>query len=553
MQNRLSADKRKIGLAGGLALLLTFLQVSGWQRSMKYGTSVHSSLFFQKIGVLETWQCILVGAVEWIALGVLFYNLFLFLENHCNVQGECTVKTARFVWGVSFGVLFAVYIICLIGCFPGFYNYDGATQLVQVMYKEVPYNTHHPLLHTLIEGGIITLGYRIYSMDLSLGIFLYCLFQMCVCAVSFSYSVRFVYRYTCKRFWVALAVVFYSVCPPVVMFAMSTTKDTLCYAALLPAALKLYDIYRADMVNGTITRKDWVITAVLLVLSCLMRNNIVYAIAALAVFSVVFYKRNPQGECFLYISVVVLYFIINNGLIIALDAGKGSVAEALSVPCQQIARLYVEEGEEVFDSEEQELLYAAIEPEVLLTYDPVISDPIKYAFGKHWDAIRGNRWEYVALWMRKGLQYPQIYWDSFLDNTYQAWYPGTVTKDRGGYRYFHITDWSEEYGSPKLPWLYNYYKSIEEECSYQKYPVIRLLFSIGTMLWTLVIAWVWGLWRKDRGISRAFLLILLVCVTCFLGPVSEVRYYLILFYLFPVCLGLIFGRLQRNKIADLSE
>lgn len=151
------------------------------------------------------------------------------------------------------------------------------------------------------------------------------------------------------------------------------------------------------MVNGTITRKDWLITAVLLVLSCLMRNNIVYAIAALAVFSVVFYKRNPQGECFLYISVVVLYFIINNGFIIALDAGKGSVAEALSVPCQQIARLYVEEGEEVFDSEEQELLYAAIEPEVLLTYDPVISDPIKYALGSigmQSGKIGGNMWRH---------------------------------------------------------------------------------------------------------------------------------------------------------------
>lgn len=106
------------------------------------------------------------------------------------------------------------------------------------------------------------MGYRIYSKDLSLGIFMYCLFQMCVCAVSFGYSVRFIYRYTYKHFWVALA--------------------------------------------------------------------------------------------------VVLYFISNNGLIIALDADKGSAAEALSIPCQQIARLYVEEGEEVFGSEEQELLYAAM-------------------------------------------------------------------------------------------------------------------------------------------------------------------------------------------------
>ena len=546
METKFKIDIGKARLVGGLAFLLTLMQVNGWQRSMKYGTSMHTSSFFQKIGMLESWQCVLVGIVEWVIYCILLYCFFSFLDRQRTVKPKFFAKMPRHLGLIFFGLLLIFYIIYLIGCYPGFNNYDGFNQLVQVMYKEVPYNTHHPLLHTLIVGGIITIGYHIRSVDLTFGVFLYCLFQVCICAASFSYAIRFIYQYTRKRIWTVLAFVFYAFCPPIIMFSLSTTKDTLCSAVLLVAVLKLYEIYRMDMEGQSILRKDWIIVTILLALSCLLRNNIVYAIVVLALLSFVFNKQNIKGQLRLFISATVLYVIINSGLIIALDATPGSITEALSVPFQQIARLYVEEGESAFNDEEQELLYAAIEPSMLLTYDPVISDSIKYAFWRHLDVMKENMWEYISLWARKGLQYPKVYLDSFLDNTYQAWYPGTMLKDKKGYRYFNITEWQEESGRPRLPWLYDFYKSIYFEGSYQKYPVLRLFFSIGAMMWMTIITWFYGLWKKDRNISKILSLILLVCFTLFLGPVSDVRYYLILFCLFPVCLAFLIGNPENN-------
>ncbi len=529
-------DLRKVGLVGVIAFMLALMQVSGWQRSMKYGTSVHSGLF-QKIGILEGWQCVLAGGLAWAVYGILLYAAFSFLESRSIRVGNCSGEEPRHLWLVCSGLLLVIYAVYLIGCYPGFYNYDGGAQLVQVMYAEVPYNTHHPLLHTLIVGGIITLGYHLYSADLTFGVFLYCFFQICVCAVGFGYSVRFVCRYARTKILAVLTFVFYAICPPIVMFSISTTKDTLCGVALLAAVLKLYEIYRMNREKPVIPKREWIAAAVLLTLSCLLRNNIVYAVMAMAVLSAVFKKRAVKRQWCLFVSVIVLYGMINGGLMKALDATPGSVTEALSVPFQQFARLYVEKGESAFSREEQELLYAAIEPSMLETYDPMIADSIKYAFWRHLGALTENKWEYLSFWARKGIQYPRIYLDSFLDNTYQAWYPGTLLKDKKGYRYFDITDWQEEYGTPYFPWLYDFYRSIYLDASYRRYPVIRLFFSIGAMLWAALITWFYGLWKKDGTICWTLLLVLLVCFTFFGGPVSDLRYYLILFYLFPVCLA----------------
>lgn len=541
-------NKRKVFLVAVLALLLTFMQIAGWQRSMKYGTSMHTFAWFQKIGMLKSWQCVCVGWIEWLFYSVLLWFLFSFLEKRRAESPRQILKRPRiFLLAVS-AALILIYIIYLIGCYPGFYNYDGGAQIVQVLYQEVPYNTHHPLLHTLIEGGIINLGYKIRGTDLTFGVFLYCLFQMGVCAICFAYSVRFIYQYTRKVFWTLLAFVFYAICPPIIMFIMSTTKDVLCYAFLLVGILKLYQIYRNRVENNNVPKKTWVMTGVLFVLSCLLRNNIVYSFAVLAVISAVCHKRSFKGQLSFFVSIILSYFLINTCLVKGLNATSGSVTEALSVPFQQMARLYVEKGEEAFDGEELELLYAAIEPEMLLMYDPIISDGIKYSFWRHLDTLKENKWTYFTLWLRKGLQYPKIYIDSFLDNTYQAWYPGTVLKDRNGYRYFMITDWQKEYATPYIPKLYSFYESVTEECSYQRYPLIRMFFSIGAMLWVMLITWFYGLWKKDKSISQSFLLPLVLCVTFFAGPVSDVRYYLFLFYLFPVCMAFLGSGKRYNVV-----
>lgn len=544
---------RKIGLAALLSLTLTLMQVLGWQISMKYGTSVHGSAFLQGIGVLETWQCVLWGIVECCLFGLAIYTGFSWLERRDVPEGATFRKFSKFFWLGVGAVLFLIYLVFLAGCYPGFYNYDVGAQIPQVLYAEVPYDAHHPLLHTMVEGGIIALGYRIYPEDLSFGIFLYCVFQMLVCAACFAYSLRFLYRRTGKVWLTIFAFGFYAFCPPVVMCAMSTTKDILCYVLLLLSVLKIYEIYEEVSSGRSGNVRLWLTAGVPLVLSCMFRNNVVYGVIVFGILACILVRRNRRAQIVFYASVVFSYLVINTGLIYATDATPASVTEALSVPLQQIARLYVDEGEEAFTDQELELLYSLVDQEMLGNYDPFISDNIKYAFWCHIDVMMERKWELVRLWAQKGLEYPGVYLASFLDNTYQAWYPWTVVIEGDGYRrYFLIQDWRETDGKPLFPALYDFYKNLNDEFSYARVPFLRLLFTTGTMFWVALITWFYGLWRKDRGILAAMGLTLLVSATSLCGPVSDVRYYLILFYMMPVCLGFLLPQASRGGQDSIS-
>ncbi|MCM1091256.1 MAG: DUF6020 family protein [Butyrivibrio sp.] len=556
---------KKIGIAALLSLTLTLMQVSGWQISMKYGTSVHQSALLQGIGVLEAWQCVLLGIVEFCLLGFVIYTGFSWLEKRKVAENAVFPELPKYFWVGVGAVLFVIYMAVLVGCYPGFYNYDVGNQIPQVLYAEVPYNAHHPLLHTLIEGGIIALGYRIYPEDLSFGIFLYCAFQMLVCAACFAYSLRFLYRMTKKRWLTIIAFGFYAFCPSVVMCAMSTTKDILCYVLLLLSVLKIYEIYGDMNVYTSDTEqpapgrrlehvRPWLAAAVPMVLSCMFRNNVVYGVIVFGILACILVRRNRRAQIIFYAGVVCSYLVLNQGLIYVTNAAPASVIEALSVPLQQIARLYVEKGEEAFTDQELELLYSLADPELFTVYDPFISDNIKYVFRCHIDVMMERKWEFARLWVQKGLEYPGVYLDSFMDNTYQAWYPWTVVIEGDGYRrYFLVPDWRETDGKPLLPALYDFYRKLNDEFSYAGIPFLRLLFTTGTMFWVALIAWFYGLWRKDRGILAAMGLTLLVCATSLCGPVADVRYYLILFYMMPICMGFLCPQMSRTAVSAAKE
>ncbi len=530
-------DGRKLAVSAILSLLITFMQVAGWQISMDYGSSVHRSAFFQRIGVLEVWQCILWGLTEWLLLSALFYLLFGWLGNR-RMKKAGEQRSIRHLWLYVFLVLLAIWYFFLWGCYPGYYNYDVGNQLVQVLYDEVPYNAHHPLLHTLFSGGLITLGYTIDSTDLTLGVFLDNLVQMLLLAICLTYSLRYLYNMTRNILLTVFSCGFYALCPPIVMFAMSPTKDVLCYGVLLVAVIRLRELYRSLQEERQTKPGEWLMAGVLLTLSSLLRKNIIYAVAAFAVCSLLILRRERIRQLLLFFGVLLVYLVVDKGLLMALDAEPASVNEALCAPYQAMARLYVEEGAEAFTEEEYELLSEIIPPDNLTCYDPIIADNIKSNFNPGLETLLEHKQDYVGLWVKKCAEYLNVYLEALLYNTYQAWYPGTLIMDNKGVRYFDITGWDDEYNTPNWQGLYDFYQDVRWG-AYADYPLVRLLFVPGTMLWILLVAWFFGIWCRDKSTILALLLVLLVCGTTFLGPVSDVRYYLILFYLAPVCLGLL--------------
>ena len=536
-------SKRNIIIVSILSILITFMHIEGWQISMDYGSSVHQSEIFQNIGVLESWQCILWGMIEIPVLAFLFYVLFSRMEKRSIERPAKTInsKADKWIWPLAFVALYAIWLFFLWGCYPGYFNYDAENQLVQVLYDEVQYNAHHPLLHTLFSGGLITLGYRIDSTDLTLGVFIVNAVQMFIVSLCLSYTLRFIYKQTRSWILTGLSFAFFAFCPPVVMFAMSPTKDVLCYTMLLMAFIHLIELINSLEKGDDIKWYRWILIGLFLTLSCLIRKNIIYAIIVFIPFSILLLKKERKKQILLYVTVVIIYLVVDKGLLVTLNAIPGSVNEALCVPYQQIARLYIMEGEDAFTDEEYELLSELVPPEALNCYDPVMGDHTKANFNPGLDTLKANKWTYLKFWIKKGMEYPQIYIDALLYNTYQAWYPGTQITEYRRVRYFDITDWERTYGKPHWQGLFDFYESIRYG-EYTKYPVIRLLFVPGTMLWIALVSLFLGVWKKNRSVIVSLLLILLVCCTNFLGPVSDVRYYLILFYAMPVCLAFLFRK-----------
>ena len=155
-----------------------------------------------------------------------------------------------------------------------------------------------------------------------------------------------------------------------------------------------------------------------------------------------------------------------------------------------------------------------------------------------------NKLEYLRLWFRKGWQYPGCYLRAFLDNTYQAWYPGTSVVDDpdGDIYYFDFEGRNVLEMKTISSRLTEFYRKISLEYYYQKIPVIRALFAIGTYFWLAVILFFYGIRRRRAEIWNSWLLVLALCLTVFLGPISLVRYYLLLFYAAPAGIFLLADR-----------
>ncbi|MDE5891591.1 MAG: hypothetical protein K2H45_01575 [Acetatifactor sp.] len=526
-----------------LALSLTGMQLMGFHISMKYQTSVHIHESFRRLWELPNALLLCLALLEFVVFYALLRLLFTALERRAGSDIPVGPAIPRWCWGFVGGILFLCWRPCLAPSYPGFFNYDLTGQLPQAMYPENQYNSHHPLLHTLIMGKIITWGFQLSGQtDLTFGILLHSLFQMLFCTVVLTCFIRFILRITGRRWAALLALLYYALFPVIAMFSMSTTKDVMCCAILVLCAIQLYCLFEdPDRFLGS--RRSCAGLILCFVLLCMLRKNSIYAVVLLALAMLLCFKDYRRKSAAMFGIILVVYFLCDRGLFLALDAKAGGISEAFSVPFQQIARTYCVCGEAGFEDEELELLEQVADAGVWQNYNPLLADHVKNFI--NFEPVKSSPGRYLGLWLKVGLRHPREYLMSFLENTYQAWYPGTsiITRISDHYIYYFDFDMSlklERFSKNEK--LLGFYEKISKDYYYQKLPGIRLLFSVGAMFWVTLITFCYGLWCRDRSIIYPVLLILAFCLTNLLGPVVLVRYYLMLFYGFPVCLGYLFKR-----------
>lgn len=443
---------------------------------------------------------------------------------------------------LTFMLLILCWLPVLLAVYPGFFVYDAQDEWVQVASRN--FNTHHPLVHTLMLGGIICAVNK-FTGSYNLGILCYIIIQMTIISCVFTHILSYMRRKGVSRIIRVLSLLYFCFFPVIVMFTLCSAKDALFTASLLMLLLSLLEMCTCggDFFYSKRKQAAFVLSAAAMIL---LRKNGIYAFVLLVPFLLIFNKKNAKKLSLLILTALISFFIIDGGLTAFLHADGIEKQEMLTLPIQQLARTY-KFNPEAFGPEDIAALREILPEEALALYRPKLSDPVKARFNNA--AYMADKEKYARLWLRIGLRKPLSYINAWLANSYGFWYPDTVIDVYSGNTVFTFTYGDSSYfgyevehpgvRESKIPWLDEFYRKLSLEISKEKIPLYSMLYSPGAMFWLFAFVLSFVLYRKKYHLAVPCLIVLFIWFTVIIGPTYLPRYVLILWYGLPLFVAML--------------
>ena len=479
---------------------------------------------------------------------------------------------------LSFGIIWICYFIVFLGVYPGFFVYDAQYELMETITRH--FTTQQPLLHVLFMGAIVQ-GIHLLTTNYNIAIAVFILVQMTLVSLCSAFFIKelAVTLTNRSRLFTIIFSLYLGIFPVPVMYALCSAKDGLfggCILILFLCTKKMMADYDSFFKN----RKNIFIFIIFSVLMMMLRPNGIYAYILFGLFLFnacrheynTLHDRKIQSEqqvlniielpddnpiCqkyrpFSYISnpkyvAIVLIVSIclslsgNKVLEIATNAEDYGIKDALSIPIQQLARLYAYDNESLSKNEIQEI-GDYIPVEAMARYNPKCADPVKIDFNEQ--AFSEDSSGFFTIWFIESLSHPFAYFNAHGMTTYGLWYPFTVIDGYKGNQVFtFVYDDSSYFGyeteepgfrNSKIPFIDRFYRWISLDSTIQKIPVISLLFSPGFLIWILLISMSYFIYIGRKKLLLPYLPAFFTYLTCLVGPMSLVRYTFYFWILVPV-------------------
>lgn len=437
------------------------------------------------------------------------------------------VKSSFLYFVLIFAMVLILWLPSLLAVYPGLYTYDASWQ--HDMYKDSIVTEHHPVWHTYLLGWC-TETFR-NADGMNKGVLLYTVIQMLFMGAGCAYILYLLHRRKEPTLMHVFALAFFCLYPPFVIFVLTNTKDSIFAIAIADfLLLNLELIENKERFFGKISNMvSWV---VLFFLISTLRNNAVYALVIVFPFFLWKVLSKPgkklRAVCMVTIALTV-YLVYKYPITNAITVEGIAEREKLSVPCQQVMRVYTYHKNELSDSEKSAIRQAFESTRWNMYYQPQIADPAKGAFDI--SLYEEKKDECIKFWMDLGKKYPAEYVDSFLENTYGFWYPWPryVSYSDGRTAYTPIECKDPAAMNSKLPKLLEFFKLFENSSVVDGNAFISWLFSPALFLYMAIFAAFFAIKEKGFKYILPFLFIALLWATYLLGPVAAVRYALFLF------------------------
>lgn len=480
------------------------------------------------------------------------------------IKAVSELKVGRMVWEQKyFWIAFAIIAISTFmvwrALWPGIYTYDMASQNEQISSGNI--TAHWSLLYGYLFAGFLDLGhliFRNYEAGMAMAMIVQALFIIFVETKIIKFATE-----RSKSLVVYLGgILLFSLVPFFTVISVSSAQDVL-FAGLF--ALVVLELVGVVEDKEHIDKKYTVIKLLFLnVAMCMLRNNGVYALLVMFVFTAIFYKAPKKKLLYTIGGAIVLSFLYSGPMLSVLGVKKTTaVQEIAGVPSQQIARAYF--AGKISDQEREEVQkfydFSATDYDTegdFAQYPkyPLIADYTKSTLRT--EAVKDDLLQYIGLWMKLGLKNPDDYVEAFLLNSFGYWYPNKnysdprLSLDFMNYPGFAMTGafYDSEHHPNMKPVVradYDPEKAIELDDfvfgdKWMTIPIVSTICSIGTYM--LLMWFVVGvvIMQKRYKLLVAMSLVVGLYLTLLLSPVAIFRYAYPIVILGPVFVGLLWRR-----------
>lgn len=521
--------KKKAVFAGILSLLFACICIIGAQ-----------------IEYLRAINWLWITWIKVLCLAIFLFPLFVLL---IYILDDCRFKAAESCvkniskWKIFLAII-VIWGIAYLAMFPGIYDYDSIDQTLQFLVTG-NVSGHHPVLHSLLLSGFMKIGYVVFhSYEIGLGIFT--LLQVLFLAYAAMKVAWFLLQKGYNRlFWFTMC--FYLCFPLHYIMSVWDTKDSIFAGFFVLVSLSLIEM--ADRTSGFWDNRWNLVKFVLyVVLMCMFRNNGLYALILLIPICFFCFKERRKATIILFMLSMLIYVSYQNILLPSLGVKSGNIREMMSIPCQQLAKVYVETPEAYTDEEKEALLELIPEKNIMdYQYRPMISDATKNYLNS--EVLKSDLPKYGKLYVSIGLKSPRKYIEAFLQNSCGFWYPNKSYPDERmfhPYTEFDMADpnlFKGDYIYLERMSLFPQYEEILrpffQSAVWKKIPIVSNFFVPGTYFIVLLFGISASFYRKNYKQLFVFGFWGAYWFTLLISPVALVRYAYPVIMCLPLMLSLI--------------
>lgn len=494
---------------------------------------------------LFRWVIILIPLITFLDL------IKRYFTNH-PFSYKKTLSVKQLYW-ILMSIQLFIWFMAFLIFYPGTFGADAPGQLGMVQ-GVIPLSNHHPLLHTLIFGNLITLTANILGSP-NLGLSIYILvFQILFTAYAISKALCSLYWRNVPAWILISTTLFLAINPFVMALVCYTTKDIPFAAALL-----LFMVYLIELLNPS--SKDQSFTSNLKraflwgLLMCLLRSQGIYMVIMGISILLFQYRKKLKNRRFLVVeelqmSIFIIAFIINITIPTLAGVQKVDSREILSVPIQQIATILQENEESTKPFLDENLANQALsyfDGYSLDMIDPLSADNAKFKFVT--EKMKQNPIKFLQIYLRllaadfsgavRGfvrLIGPYFDMRTTIYNSLIIMYVAEIPEKAYGIQ-----------SQSLFPELRDKFISlICVSCNINECPSWLRIFDPAWVLYLIIFLLGYALIFKEKLLGILLIYPISYILTMFLGPVALLRYSYVYLMEFPYLLGSWYAILKKK-------